>query len=71
MLEYFKSVIANPVVRRFYRSAGAASAGMTLSIFLQTPWGLVAAPVLMATFKAVRESQKANSLPLKFWMNWF
>jgi len=58
------------ILQAFWRSSGSVMAGVVLSAFLATPYGMVVTPVLQGVSKGIKKYAEVNGKPVPAWVSW-
>lgn len=58
------------IFQAIWRSGGSVAAGVALTAFLSTPWGMVATPVLQGISKGIKKRAELNGRLVPSWVSW-
>ena len=58
------------ILQAIWRSGGSVVAGVALSAFLSTPYGMIATPVLQGLSKGIKKRAELNGKVVPSWVSW-
>jgi len=58
------------ILQAVWRSGGSVLAGVALSAFLATPYGMIATPVLQGVSKGIKKAAEVNGRTVPGWVSW-
>lgn len=58
------------ILQAIWRSGGSVLAGIALTTFLATPYGMVATPILQGISKGIKKAVELNGKVVPSWVSW-